>query len=723
MLARHGASLGTGIDIFPSEAAIQYSMAREIAEGRPIPARDFRLQWPEGISTRRDMTLGIEYVAGWSARLARALGITLPFPYWAVLVAALLSMLTAVPVFLLARTLVERGGNTAGLVAAALWTLHPLASLRVIGNFGRENLALPFLFLGSWGVMGLLREGEREEDPGFRRLAGPALAAVLGFGGALAFWHLSRTVVTIEFGLLWLLCLGTGLPRRTWVAIGGTALALGLFSLVHPVLRTRGFAFSPGLVLGLGLLAGGAAPGWALIRRRVVAGCSGGGGALAALLVGSSGDSHVSAVLVAKARHLLHAPSDPSALPFEARALWLEAFNSPGPAAWLYYVGPVAAAILGAAVLFGFRRMRERTLAAPCRLYFAAQFLLYGLAFAFFFRLHSLWIVWLTAGMGALLTGLWARHRRSAVALGVIAASIFLAQTVAGPTNALYQTVRRLDGRPLPVYVTHRQSRLDLIDWARRHTKPDAVFAGHIGTMAILYTDAGRAVVLQPKWENDTIRGKVQEWTRAMFADEAALATFCRAYGAEYLVFEPRFALEEGPGSLAYQAGQRAPEADDPAVLLNFQPLEFLDFELVYRNPHFQVYRFLPTPETPLANVAVDYEPIYDPDFFASAWVPGKHWDPEAARGTASQVESWYAALAMAQNLRQSGKEEMARALLSEIVRQCPGFHRAWALLGEIAAESGDAETARAAFERARLYGPATANVASQGEDGLDLNQ
>jgi hypothetical protein len=208
-----------------------------------------------------------------------------------------------------------------------------------------------------------------------------------------------------------------------------------------------------------------------------------------------------------------------------------------------------------------------------------------------------------------------------------------------------------------------------------------------------------------------------------MFTDEAALATFCRTYGAEYLVFEPRFALEEGPGSLAYQAGQPVPEADDPAVLLNFQPLEYLDFELVYRNPHFQVYRFLPTPETPLANVAVDYEPIYDPELFTTAWVPGTRWDPAAARATAGQVESWYAALAMAQDLRRSGKEDMARALLSEVVRQCPGFHRGWALLGEIAAESGDAEAARSAFERARLHGPATASAALQRGDGLGLNQ
>jgi asparagine N-glycosylation enzyme membrane subunit Stt3 len=172
------------LNLYPTEAALQYHWSEVVAKGGDIPLALARAQYPEGLRVGTDVTIAMEYVAGYCYRfLAEPLGAG-PFHRYSIWFIAVMST-TAVPVvFILALALFR--SHWAAWCAALLYGLHPFSFMRVIRNFGRENFALTFIFLAILGLVLLLQVVDR------RRQVLALILAVVAQVVAFLFWHVSR---------------------------------------------------------------------------------------------------------------------------------------------------------------------------------------------------------------------------------------------------------------------------------------------------------------------------------------------------------------------------------------------------------------------------------------------------------------------------------------------------------------------------------------------------
>lgn len=642
-----------GTCFFATEGALQFRYARLVASGERIPDHDSLVQAPEGIRPREVLCLLLENCAGQSYRALAGLWGKPPVHVWCAFFPHVVAGLGTIAAFLAARVVWQ--SLAAGVVAAALYAFSLATTARSLGAFGHEDFALPGIFFAVACLLEIAAADSRRKVALFG--AGLALSVVWALGA----WHFSRFALALVAGSL------------------GVAAVLG-----SKEERSR-------LVYGAGFLALGAVMAVALfpVLRPHPAG-------------EESAFGHVFALLAAKLRFLNRKPLDPSLLSPEARSLWIEDFD--GPSLFLsILMFAVPAALAFWALIRLWRRdgagpqashagMRARLSDIPTGrrapfLLLLALLLLSGASYFLVKRLFVLFVFPLavTAGGAALaaIPGSWDALSRSGRRFGrkssaaeskkgsassdgggsfgaaqIGAAVVLLAalsfeahkvQSFGGETPASRALRRLLPVEDVVVLPHWQLNERVIVDWILRHTKPNDVFVGRVSTSAVILADAGRPVVLHPKYEVPGVRERSREFSHALYDSEEALAAFCLKHGARYYLHEPRLALEAGDDSERYVGAALPLSKRSAAFRLQFAAQESEHFRLVMRNSSFALFEVLGEGEeggeragaaasipVPLADAG---GPLYDLVAFGGQTLEGESFDDAHTKPVVVQLQ------------------------------------------------------------------------------------
>ena len=673
---------------FRNESAFQYRHALLVATGTGVPEIDRAAQYPEGVRTRQELTLAMEWATGWTWRIINLVTPLHDFRWFVLLFSAVMSSL-CIPALYLITVRLSRSPPLAS-AATAVFALSWAGMANGVGTYALESFTLPLL-LGSLAC--LIAALDQEER--LWRLHAAAAGVLLAV--ALASWHFSRFHLTALFlALSW-----TAWRRRhieqDIVRLRGCVAMLLAFAfaagwLCAP-LRHTAFILSPAMVLGYGLFLTLAR----LPRRALFAALA----AILALALGSwhSGDlsayGHVYGLLWAKLRHGLSLPSDPAQLSAEARLLWMGPFQSPDLGFLLFAFVPLAAIFLprSASSLFGKRDQAPAPddasrAAAPADL-IDALLVIYLAGAILILRLTPFLAFLLCAAAVRLprrwLRGIWLSG------LVFLLAALEGAKTLlpTSPFNPFLRLSAAWTGTNSHTGVTY-PNLLDLIRWLRIHGGPDRPVLANFGLSASLLTYAGSPIVLQPKFEAPGIRAKTLRFLQSLYSGEPEFLAFCRRNGAALFVYAAEDILDESPGGPRYASGDLRLRPDSAAVLFQFHPQRLKGFRLLHENPDFRVFAVSDQPAQ--AGPLPAQDPVYDLSRFSP--VTGAdgslHLDVAAVNGRIAAGRRY---LFVARIMAQAGRGEDALSFYDAAAA-------AWPLDEDSRQESGRVRAALAAARR-----------------------
>lgn len=687
--------------LFRLEAALHYRYARMVAEGQPIPVLDRRAQMPEGIDVPADLTVFMEIAAGRTYRALHGAGLVhAPFHVFLVRFVCVFSSLSIVAVFLLARAV--WGSGPWALAAAAAYAVCPMSFDRTIGNYIREDFALPLLFLAIAFFFRALGASTA------RRGAVEACVAGILLLLGLRSWHLSRFILLL-LGLT-LPILAWAMPERrrlrdaVWIITGWTLLAALAFRGLQDKRLVASDAmfllYASSLVLFLAERRGwgaGRTAGSILAAAAVLAG--------ATRLLGGYGEySHVYAFLVEKMRHLGIKPDDPLQLSFEARAMWVPPFTSPH-APYLVHHGGVFLAWGAAALAVGaWATVRGRLRGpGPAVLMWLA---VYTLLFALIERMSSTLVFFLAVAIPAL-PRLLPRAVPALAAAMVVSLAWQAWQVAAGPGALTARWAAALTPPPAQDafnFGNHRR----LLEWARVATQPDDVFLTAFGTGPLLLVYADRPIVLHPKWETATIRRKCERFLDAMYGTEADLVRACEDWDVDYVVTQASFVLDSSKDSDRYVAGHVSVPAASPAFLMHFRPQELSRFTAVYQDSWHRVFRFHPAGQHPALAHRLPYEEVWDG---VSVPAQGAVMDEALARQARDLLNRRIGLVVNAGALLAAGNLAGAAELARQLAELSPDAEEGWLLRARLDRLQGRNEDALAELGRGLETRPESAEL------------
>lgn len=685
-----------------TESAFHYRYARMVAEGHLVPAFDRDAQHPEGVKPYDELTIGMEYPPGLLYGIVKMVAPGVPFHRWLVWFVCAFSSLSIVAAFVAARAIWSSAA--AGHVAAIAYALSPFSFNRLIGNYGREDFALPILFLSFAFLVAAMHGGER-------RRRDTALAAVLLVVG-LAVWHVSR------FHLLFLvlaLAPTTLLFAEDRVALAKMLRALALIllaaGLVLPPLREKGFLFSPSFVAVAALLAAAE-----VARARSLRGIA----ALAlfaaifvpAALIASSlspGEkeySHVTGLAIEKIRHLGTKPANPAELSYDARTLWVEAFESPQAAALLVPLSSLVLWAPAALALGAARALRGRL--------GALQILALALALAYFLmyllleRFSPFFIFFLAITLPAVLT-LDARWRGAVVALLLVSAAYEVWYDLRFDKPNPWRSIVLATFPPkAPEIVPNYGNNERVVRWIRRYTPERAVVLTWYptGPMVIAYT--GRPINLHSKFESSRLRDKERRMIEALYGDEDGFYKLCHDFESDYFLYQANLLLDASTSSSRYMADRMRVPTTSAAYLFHFQPESLRHFTLVYQDSFYRLYKVRRGDEVVIPPHPIPYEEMFDASLIAPA---GATYDDRQTRPlitrftqrlmTAKQATDLYA-----RHGKRPAERAEAERLAREALRLSPDCSDALAQLALLASDEKHPEEAGFLLSRALTTHP-----------------
>ena len=680
--------------LFWTESAFHYRYAKMFAEGESIPRFDLRAQMPEGLEVYRHITVAMEIAAGGLYRILHAAGaINIPFHIFLVHFICWFSSLSIIAVFLAASAVWP--GRWAGLAAAAAYTLVPLSYGRVIGHYGREDFALPLLFLFfAFFLRSLTARSFR------RALLEMNLAGLFAFA-SLGSWHLSRFFFLMFAPAILILVLTSSRRKELGTAIGTLTVWCVAASLLIPVLAEKRFLFSaPMLVLYASSLSLYFAGRFDWSRGKTVGILL---GITAALFVvarvagGYPEYSHVYALIRYKLQYLGVKPADPALLPFEARILWSPPFNTPG-LPFLIVQGGIFLLWGIAALAKGAYELRHRRLTGR------GAVLLYSLfAFAALFALIqrvSSFVIFFLVLMLPIVLNAPSRRRRIFIATLLVASLAWqFGQNVTGQSSPAVHLARALSppadaSEDVPNYGNNRR----LIEWMRRSTDRDAVFLTWYPTGPTVLLDGERPIILHSKFESSIIREKYRRLLEGLYGEEDEMVSVCEEYGADYLLFQISFTLDQSDDSELYRIGLEALPARSTAFLMHFYPGELRRFTPVYQDSYYRVFRFHPEGEAPVLDHPLPYEEVWE----GVQPARGGEWIERSAVAEARSALHRRAALADGGNRAiEGGRRAEAVSLIRTLREFSPDCEEGAMLYARLLVEGGDGDEALAVIDAA----------------------
>ncbi len=563
---------------FTMESALQFRYVRMLYTGESLPPVDRDIEYPGGIRTFQNDTVGSEYVYAALARL---------FPSTIVLadrVRLLQLAWFSVGIVLLAVWVRQRTGSWAGAWAAGALYAATLGSvIRSTGQeISHENFALPFWFAHL--CLAAAPPGGAE-SPRMRRFRAWGSGLMLAL--ALMSWDMIQLYVACWMAVRAVAFLrtprGAGIPDGWWTDTGPVLTALAVVGAVHPYFRAHGFLASPIMAVGWGMAIAGVGLNRGLTARssRIVMIVI----AALVLLAGASylqSYGHFADLLRAKIIHGNHKPADPALLNFNQRIMWAPALHS---ANWFIvlnlfpYLGPLAA-LSTLALLAGAARGVAR---ARAFLPWIGAAALSWLGFIFFVRFCVFTAACSAAVCGAALAWAWTSRRRwirTAVG-GVMGIAVLMefghvlrGVSLWGPTDAYYPQLR------------------DLGAYLREHVAPEPV-AANFHTSGFILAYGHCPVILHPKFESPGIRKRVEDYARALFlGTEDSFRDWAESQGARYYVHGiGEFASRGVDCQTRYFVDALDPPTDAPARWFEFAPDRLRLFHLVWGNEKYRVFR------------------------------------------------------------------------------------------------------------------------------------
>jgi len=617
--------------LYQSEGALQYRYAKLIATGQSIPAIDHAMQAPEGLIVARELTIGMEYIAGYSYRFLAALGLNFPFHRYMVFFVAIFSSLVFFAVYGLAMQLWEDA--PAALGAALLFAVIPAGLGRSVANYALEDFALPFVLGSLYFLARALRI-----TPG--RTFWDAMRFASCLAVALVTWHFSKFFLTsLIAGVIFLRVL-TKESERLREPLLALAIVLGLCGITVPALRAQYFALSVPMLALYALLMSLYGPGAAYAakgRAHILFMLLTGIGVLFVLSYPiqraiSADYAHVTSLLFYKLRYALIKPENPALLNMDARMLWIEDFNSPTlnfiafRMSSLAILGPIA--LISSIVLALRDRMRiDRQLVIILTLIFAVGSVLVKRLFIFEIPL-------LCALLGSISLVRAPLKKILPILLALIVpieayGSIRYFTVFQGFRARIGERdgVVNADPKSPGMRLAMQDDYSELISWIRRRTAQSSVFLTLIGEGAEIVAYTGRGSNLQPKFETKASRDKAYEFTTALYSSEDELFRLALAWNTDYVIYHPAELLGISKESMRYFADAMSVRSDSAAFRFHFDPAKLKHFVLVYENPGCRVFRVKGGKESATLRPTAFEPPIFNKRLFQNLVKPDSTFD------------------------------------------------------------------------------------------------
>jgi hypothetical protein len=603
---------------FWSERAFHYRCTLMFAvDGYQDPSllqNDTWQQHPDGVNAWRQYTLLMEPVYGFLYRLAGDQ--SRPLVEFLLRLVPLIHVLLFLPIYGITRALDAR--PLFALAAVAVYATCTLGFARLTGSLLlKEDFALLCLV----GFLAAHLWAWRTERIGL------AVAAALLLLPTLACWHLNQFLfLTVATGAA---IAGTiagnpeGGRRRFAVLLPALYLVAGLAASLTPSLAERHFVVSlpmavlaAWLVTALSVERGGRLAASVSLRLIVLA------GALVLLGAGSflneryTGDyNHVFGLLVAKLRHGLSKPEDPTALPFDVRVFWDSPFLAPTLDQIRSKLG-FSTLLLGPAAIWSLvAALRRRTDPVTRSFLLTVPVMLAG-----YLLIERLGIIFLVFGVVAVALAAESVVRSRPdnrtvrrLPLLAVAGLLFLPSVLnLGTVTRDMVRISTAVGSGQDVRLASSdqakwQAWAGLYDWVRRNTPgpgsslagEPASFLGEIGESPQLLLYTGRPVVLNSQFENAAIRKRYHRFLEALYGrQERDLWEFASTLQADFIFISRNFATLDATGSYPYLAGLEGPLTTDMNVVrMHFRPESLEYFEPVFDNEVYRVLRVLPSPD------------------------------------------------------------------------------------------------------------------------------
>ncbi|MEW6558392.1 MAG: STT3 domain-containing protein [Elusimicrobiota bacterium] len=307
-------------DFYWTEEAFQYRYAKMVANGEKISEIDYKAQYPEGVYVYKDLTIFMEKIHGIIYRIfLKNTGMS--FSQFLIYFVSFFSSISIIAVFFITKELWNN--HLAGLMSSAFYSISLATITRTIGAYEYENFALPFIFFSLYFFLKSINSKSNFY------LIGSAVCLSV----ALISWHFTRfyfLLFTIIVTALFFLYYPNIVSLvKSFVFIVIFCIITGI---INPVLQTTSFLLSPAMLISYGLIVTYIFRHYIYFNRKlmflffafVV---------ITAVIVSNifleqKGYSHVYDLFIYKTLNFLKKPELPSQLPYSARFLWIEAFNS-----------------------------------------------------------------------------------------------------------------------------------------------------------------------------------------------------------------------------------------------------------------------------------------------------------------------------------------------------------------------------------------------------------
>lgn len=700
--------------LFWTESAFHYRYAKMIAEGEAIQPVDYRAQMPEGLPVTKQITVCMEWCAGKLYRALSGFGMSVPFHRFLIWFICIFSSLSIPAVYLAARAL--WGSVVLSFAATLAYALVPLSYARVIGHYGREDFALPLLFLGFAFFLRALRS-----ERALSIMIGAGIAGAFG-AAALTGWHLSRFWYLMLAPFLFLL---TALTPRREQLFRGLLVVTAVFAVaswIVPVLVEKRFFFSGPMLASYAIL------GALLLERRsgrkqsptMTAGIAFAGAivlfAIVNVLGGYPEYSHVYALIRYKLQFLGQKPIDPSLLPFDARILWSPPFNTPSIPFLIAQLGPIL--LWGVGAWFAGALLVLKRRATPEQIGTLLLFTMFIALFVLIQRVSSFVVFFLALSIP--FTFLLVPRSTKKALFFVLALSLIWqgAQDMLGARAPIYSVARLFATEPAHVDPPNVGNNRRLIEWIRMSTGRDDVFLTWYPTGPMILGDGERPIVLHSKFESSVIRNKYKRLLEGLYDEEKTdgsgrvslqtLAQFCIDTETDYFVHQISYTLDLSDDSELYRIGKRELPVASAAATMHWReesigPALGHRFTLAYQDSYYRVFRFESESGARSGVRAVPFEPVWEAvSIPAGATVV----DTREIRDSRAYLDRKISLIRSAESFFMAGDQGGAMQALSELDRFCPGSEASAILRARVRRSRGETDRAITILDEAIALRP-----------------
>ncbi len=634
---------------FYSDAALRYRYARIFAEKGRLPDLDKKVLHPEGISPWQYIHPTMDAIIGLSYRIVNTGDF---FSYTRIFI-ILFSTLSIVVFYFFARNLFKN--ELWATVLTFLYAVGPPAYWRVVGNYLREEFALPILFLGCLFMFKALTSSRKWHW----------FWTGMIFGIGLIIWHMSQFFYGIITVFLVLYTVFDAKNRLKWQQITVFVIPILVLSFIWPPLFLKHFFLSPQNFLI-----------YALIIFLFIT-CKYGkkwqfyiffilflflGLALGEIFGYGREYGHVFQTLFSKIYFLLQKPSNPNLLPVDARLLWMGPFANPGIVSFIFAFGLYPLIFIVTLILT--KRKRQTHFFFPLLFFVAVFFFLYLLiarlqVFAFFFLILSIGFLFHLKKNWILIILLL---------FGIIDA--YKGFTFSNWYQRLLPQFQKEWGLRFGAF-GHEWH--EITGWINKNIPKDEAILSDVDIGAMLLEKTEHPILIQPIYENRKARERVILFVDALYESEDSLLALAKKFKFKHILYHKRFFLDNSFNSNRYLTRHTEFSPEWISYRFQFFPDSLEHLHRIIQTTSFAFYSI----DSTLSKIE-KYSPFFDKKNYHI------NFGEEPSKGVISGVERNFIVSMNLYNdaVRSIGRRDYSDALnkLNMLHNYVPQFERSYAL-------------------------------------------